>query len=92
VQRVLKAFEVLKGNPYLSLDPDSSQWYDPISAAIQGGDNTADLDLYRFNNNIYQMLCLSFIAALSPQVPKVRYMPEDADDELDIATARRARR
>jgi hypothetical protein len=90
VKAVLKAFEVLKGNPYLSFDPDGFQWYDPISAAINGTQSEDDVELYRYNNNIYQMLCLSFMAALSPQVPKVRYQPDDADNELDQATARRA--
>lgn len=88
-QRVLKAFEVLKGNAYPSFDPDSFQWYDAITAAAGSG-GQVDSEFYKFNNNIYQMLALSFIAALSPQVPKTRYMPEDADDETDISTARRA--
>lgn len=90
VKQVLRAFEVLKGNPYVAFDSDGFQWYDPIGQAIQGGSNADDEELYRFNNNIYQMLCLSFMAALSAGIPKVRYQPEDADDEMDLATARRA--
>lgn len=90
VSRVLKAFEFLKGNAYPSFDPDGFQWYNALAAATDGLGNNADPDLYQFNNNIYQMLALSFIAALSPQVPKCRYMPENADEEMDIATARRA--
>lgn len=90
VRRVLKAFEVLKGNAYPSFDPDAFQWYDAITAAIDGNNGASDPEFYRFNNNIYQMLMLSFVAALSPQVPKCRYQPDNADDETDLATARRA--
>jgi hypothetical protein len=87
---VLKAFETLKNNVYSAFDPTGFEYNDPIGDAIAGNIDLQDAGLYRFNNNIYQMLCLSFIAALSPEVIKSRYMPDDADSEIDISTARRA--
>jgi hypothetical protein len=86
-RQVLKAHEYLKNNQYVSFDPNTFMWYDPLELAFEGKD-AEDLGIYRYVNNIYQMLYLSFIAALSPQVPKTRYLPNDADKVEDEATAK----
>lgn len=90
VRRVLKAFEFLKNNIYGSFDPENFDFYDPLNSMTSGAIEPEDVDLYKFNNNVYGMLALSFMAALSAQVPKARYMPNDADSQVDISTARRA--
>src|SRR5882757_9555110 len=83
VRRILRAFEVLKNNPYILFN-ESTADFDTLSTILSGVANGKDVDLYQYSDNIYQMLCLSFIAALSPDVPKTRFQPVDADDEEDI--------
>lgn len=93
VKRVLKAYEFFKGNHFISFDPESFQWFDALEAAFSGqASPTEDLSLYRFATNFYQMLGFAFVAALSAQVPKTRFLPENAEREEDIATARAASR
>jgi hypothetical protein len=52
--------------------------------------NSDNNDLFRMCNNFYQMLCVGFIAALCPQVPKSKWMPEDAEEPTDVATTKAA--
>src|SRR5215467_11663602 len=93
VKRVLKAYEFFKGNHFISFDPDSFQWFDALEAAFSGDDSqNEDLNLYQFATNFYQMLGFAFVAALSAQVPKTRFLPENAEREQDIATAKAASR
>ncbi len=49
-----------------------------------------DKDLYQYCNNFYQMLATGFVAALAPQVPKSKWMPEDAEQLADVTTAKAA--
>src|SRR5262249_30206653 len=94
VQRVLKAYEFFKGNQFIRFDTESFEWFDFIQAAISASDadpkNNKDLTLYQFATNFYQMLGFAFVAALSAQVPKTRFLPENAEREEDIATAKAA--
>lgn len=93
VKRLLKAYEFFKGNHFISFDPESFQWFDALEAAFSGDDSqNQDLNLYRFATNFYQMLGFAFVAALSAQVPKTRFLPENAEREEDIATAKAASR
>src|SRR5215469_11074624 len=93
VKRVLKAYEFFKGNHFISFDPDSFQWFDALEATFSGGDSgNEDLNLYQFATNFYQMLGFAFVAGLSAQVPKTRFLPENAEREEDIATAKAASR
>ncbi len=95
VKRVLKAYEFFKGNQFISFDPETFQWFDALDASFQGGANGQDgqdVNLYQFATNFYQMLGFAFIAALSSQLPKTRFMPESAEDEQDIATAKASSR
>jgi hypothetical protein len=89
VRRILRAFEVLKNNPYILFN-ESNADFDTLSTILSGISEGKDVDLYQYSDNIYQMLCLSFIAALSPDVPKTRFQPVDADDEEDILIAQKA--
>ncbi|HEY6251482.1 MAG TPA: hypothetical protein VI685_16105 [Candidatus Angelobacter sp.] len=93
VKRALKAYEFFKGNHFISFDPDSFQWFDALEATFSGGDSgNEDLTLYQFATNFYQMLGFAFVAGLSAQVPKTRFLPENAEREEDIATAKAASR
>src|SRR5437764_11856409 len=93
VKRVLKAYEFFKGNHFISFDPESFQWFDAMEATFAAEDsNREDLNMYQFATNFYQMLGFAFVAALSAQMPKTRFLPENAEREEDIATARAASR
>lgn len=93
VKRVLKAYEFFKGNHFISFDPESFQWFDALEATFSAQDSDGeDLNLYQFATNFYQMLGFAFVAALSAQMPKTRFLPENAEREEDIATAKAASR
>src|SRR5437764_6089578 len=93
VKRVLKAYEFFKGNHFISFDPESFQWFDAMEATFAAEDSgREDLNMYQFATNFYQMLGFAFVAALSAQMPKTRFLPENAEREEDIATARAASR
>src|SRR5258708_4877861 len=88
VKRVLKAYEFFKGNQFISFDPESFQWFDALEASFGRNTNdNQDLNLYQFATNFYQMLGSAFVAALSAQLPKTRFLPENAEREEDIGTA-----
>ena len=89
LRRVQRAFEVLKNNPYIVYN-ERTQEFDTLDTIMQGAADGKDVDLYQSNDNVYQMLALAFIAALSPDVPKTRYQPGDADNEADIMIAQKA--
>ncbi len=90
VRRALRAFEVLKNNPYI-LYNDNSADFDTLSSILAGSSTTnSDAEMYQYNDNVYQMLGLAFVAALSPDVPKTRFQPTDAEDEEDIMVAQKA--
>lgn len=91
IRHVRRCFEVLRNRPWTVLESDGFTFSDPFEQGINGGSGSSkgEDDLYFANDNIYQMLHGSYQAALSRNQSKTRYMPEDADDELDVATARR---
>ena len=91
IKRVLKAYEFFKGNHFISFDPESFQWFDSLEANFAGVSSEGqDRQLYKFATNYYQMLGFAFVAALSAQLPKTRFLPENAEREEDIATAKAA--
>lgn len=90
VRRALRAFEVFKNNPYI-LQSDNTADFDTLSAILSSGSvGQNQPDMYAYNDNVYQMLGLAFIAALSPDVPKCRFQPVDPEDEEDILVAQKA--
>jgi rubredoxin len=89
VRRALRAFEVLKNNPYI-LYNESTADYDSLALIMQGAADKKNVDLYQYQDNIYQMLGLSFIAALSVDVSKTRYQPVDPKNEEDVTMAKKA--
>ncbi len=90
VRRCLRAFEVMKNNSYV-LYNQSNAAYDTLSEIFAGqATSDSDAELYQYSNNIYQMLALTCIAALSPAVPKCRFQPADADNEDDLSIAQKA--
>jgi hypothetical protein len=94
LRRILKAYEFFKGNHFISFDPESFQWFDALDAMFsqQAGAENEDLDLYQFATNFYQMFGFAFVSALSTQLPKTQFLPENAEEEEDIATAKASSR
>ncbi|HEV2987419.1 MAG TPA: hypothetical protein VG759_03185 [Candidatus Angelobacter sp.] len=100
IKRVLKAYEFFKGNHFISFDPESFEYFDAVAAQFAASNssnnnstsNSEDRRLYEFVTNYYQMLGFAFVAALSAQLPKTRFLPENAEREEDIATAKAASR
>lgn len=89
VRRALRAFEVLKNNPYILYNETTAD-YDSMAMILSGTAGKEDIDLYQYQDNIYQMLCLAFIASLSNDNPKINYMPVDAQNEEDRIIAKKA--
>src|SRR5205807_287395 len=93
VKRVLKAYEFFKGNQLVSFDPEAFQYSDAIeSTAGSAPPGGQDVGMHHHVTNFYQMLAFAFVAALSAQMPKTRFLPENAEREEDIATAKAASR
>ena len=92
MQRCLKNLEFFKGNQFISFGPGESEFFNAVDWMNQGdhAQDADDKDLYQYCNNFYQMLATGFVAALAPQVPKSKWMPEDAEQLSDVTTAKAA--
>lgn len=91
MRRCTENLEFFKGNQYISFGGGTASFFDANDwMGDQHSQDTDDKDLYRYCNNFYQMLATGFVAALSPQVPKSKWMPEDADELADVTTAKAA--
>lgn len=89
MERCLENMEFFKGNHFTSFNPDSFQFFDGISALNkQHEEDVDDRDLYKYCNNLYQMLATAYVAALSPQLPKSAWLPGDADNLQDVVTVK----
>lgn len=94
VQRCLLNLEFFKGNQYIAFEPGTARFFDALGWMDQAGvahaEDSDDKDLYQYCNNFYQMLATGFVAALAPQVPKSKWLPENAEHLTDTATAKAA--
>lgn len=91
LRRAMRGFETFKNNPYALWNEGTSgmDTLDEIISALDP-DGSQEPDMYQYNDNIYQMLGLTLISALSADVPKCRYQPTDAENESDIRIAEKA--
>jgi len=92
MQRCLQNLEFFKGNQFISFGPGEAEFFNALDWMNQSGHEPEadDKDLYQYCNNFYQMLATGFVAALAPQVPNSKWMPEDAEQLADVTTARAA--
>jgi hypothetical protein len=97
MQRCIENLEMFKGNQFISFAGGNASFFDATDwiGSTSGGNNqhsqnADDKDLYQYCNNFYQMLATGFVAALAPQVPKSKWMPEDAEQLADTTTAEAA--
>src|SRR6202453_2393640 len=81
--------EFFKGNQFISFGPGEADFFNAVDWMHQEdhAQDADDKDLYQYCNNFYQMLATGFVAALAPQVPKSKWMPEDAEQLSDVTTA-----
>ena len=92
MQRCLQNLEFFKGNQFISFGPGETDFFNAVDWMNQGdhAQDADDKDLYQYCNNFYQMLATGFVAALAPQVPKSKWMPDDAEQLTDVTTAKAA--
>ena len=92
MQRCLQNLEFFKGNQFISFGPGEADFFSAVDWMNRGehAQDSDDKDLYQYCNNFYQMLATGFVAALAPQVPKSKWMPEDAEQLSDVTTAKAA--
>lgn len=89
VRRFREAEEFWRGNQILFWAERDCRWHTPFEQALDRG-SVGDLPRYDYVTNIYQAFGLSVIAAISQQLPRVRFEPVSTLREEDIATARAA--
>ncbi|HEV2275617.1 MAG TPA: hypothetical protein VGR96_15705 [Acidobacteriaceae bacterium] len=95
MQRCLLNLEFFKGNQFIAFGPGSAEFFDAAGWMNENGqrehaEDSDDKDLYQYCNNFYQMLATGFVAVLAPQVPKSRWLPENAEHLTDVTTAKAA--
>ena len=79
------------GIQYIFWSETQQDWIAPINTRwddLTGNREEAEGPFYDYVVNIYRAHGESIIAALSAQVPAVRFPPDDADNEDDIQTAK----
>ena len=91
MQKCLQNLEFFKGNQFISFGPGEAQFFNAVDwMSSQNSQNSDDTNLFRYCNNFYQMLATGFVAALAPQVPKSKWLPENAEHLTDVTTAKAA--
>jgi hypothetical protein len=76
------------GRQYIWWSSQDQRWNLPTQQAANYGDlNIDDMPRFEFVTNIYQARGLMMIGAVAGAPPRVRFFPEDADDEDDLETA-----
>jgi len=76
------------GRQYIWWSSQDERWNLPTQQAATWSDvNVDDMPRFEFVTNIYQARGLMMIANVAGAPPRVRFFPEDADDEHDIETA-----
>lgn len=77
------------GRQYGWWSKEDQRWNLPnqIAAGYGGDADVEEMPRFEFVTNIYQARGLMMIAAISGAPPRVRFFPEDADDENDLETA-----
>jgi hypothetical protein len=90
IRRIKKAHQFWRGLQYLWWSERDQNWHLPFEQTPTSETSLEDLPRYEFVTNIYQAFGLSIIAVLSQDVPQVRFFPQSAQAEEDIAAAKSA--
>ena len=90
IRRIKQAHQFWRGLQYLWWNERDQNWHLPFEQKITDEGSIEDLPRYEFVTNIYQAFGLSIIAVLSQDVPRVRFFPQSAQAEEDVAAAKAA--
>ncbi len=90
IRRIKQAHQFWRGLQYLWWSERDQNWHLPFEQKITDQSSLEDLPRYEFVTNIYQAFGLSIIAVLSQDVPRVRFFPQSAQQEEDVAAAKAA--
>src|SRR5271155_942349 len=90
IRRIKQAHQFWRGLQYLWWSERDQNWHLPFEQKFTDQTSLEDLPRYEFVTNIYQAFGLSIIAVLSQDVPQVRFFPQSAQAEEDIAAAKSA--
>src|SRR5690348_12244605 len=90
IRRIKQAHQFWRGLQYLWWSERDQNWHLPFEQKITDETSLEDLPRYEFVTNIYQAFGLSIIAVLSQDIPRVRFFPQSAESEADVASAKAA--
>lgn len=90
IRRIKQAHQFWRGLQYLWWSERDQNWHLPFEQKITDETSLEDLPRYEFVTNIYQAFGLSIISVLSQDIPRVRFFPQSAESEADVASAKAA--
>lgn len=90
IRRIKQAHQFWRGMQYLWWSERDQNWHLPFEQKMTEQTSLEDMPRYEFVTNIYQAFGLSIIAVLSQDVPRVRFFPQSAQQEEDVAAAKAA--
>ncbi|MFZ0634013.1 MAG: hypothetical protein WA755_04765 [Candidatus Acidiferrales bacterium] len=90
IRRIKQAHQFWRGLQYLWWSESDQNWHLPFEEKFTDQTSIEDMPRYEFVTNIYQAFGLSIIAVLSQDVPQVRFFPQSAQAEEDVAAAKAA--
>ena len=90
IRRIKQAHQFWRGLQYLWWSERDQNWHLPFEQKLTDQTSLEDLPRYEFVTNIYQAFGLSIIAVLSQDIPRVRFFPQSAESEADVASAKAA--
>jgi hypothetical protein len=90
IRRIKQAHQFWRGMQYLWWSERDQNWHLPFEQKSTEQTSLEDMPRYEFVTNIYQAFGLSIIAVLSQDVPRVRFFPQSAQQEEDVAAAKAA--
>jgi hypothetical protein len=88
IRRIKQAHQFWRGLQYLWWSEQDQNWHLPFEQKLTDQSSLEDLPRYEYVTNIYQAFGLSIIAVLSQDIPHVRFFPQSAQAEQDIAAAK----
>ncbi len=90
IRRIKQAHQFWRGMQYLWWSDRDQNWHLPFEEKFADQSTLEDMPRYEFVTNIYQAFGLSIISVLSQDVPRVRFFPQSAETEADVASAKAA--
>ncbi|MGH9505578.1 MAG: hypothetical protein ACRD13_01525, partial [Terriglobales bacterium] len=89
VRKWREAEEFWRGNQHIAWSERNGRWELPEDVGPGASGQPAGSHA-QYNMNFYRAWGMSIISALTASAPKVQYLPESAESEQDVATAKAA--